>query len=309
MRIGTLAAAVALGFSSISGAQTPTPAGGEFRVNTFIVSEQKHAQVAVGPRGDFLIVWSSLNLDGNSFGVFAQRYDAMGTPQGGEFQVNTTANGYQYATGATSDAGGNYILTWFSTQVDGSGRGIVARVFSPTGVPLTGEILVNGFTPGRQTAPSVAAQPGGGFVVAWESYVQDGSSYGIIGRIFDSRGNPLTGDFLVNAFTPGAQNAPKVASDAAGNFVVVWHSNGQDGSATGVFGRRFNAAGAPLTGDFQINTYTPNFQQYPVVSALADGRFVVAWESGNTIGGPTQDGNNYGSYARRYDAAGNPLSG
>jgi hypothetical protein len=309
MRIGTLAAAVALGFASISGAQTPTPAGGEFRVNTFTASEQKHAQVAVGPRGDFLIVWSSLNQDGDSFGVFGKRYDALGTPQGGEFQVSTTNFGYQYATGVAADAGGNYIVVWFATGVDGSGRGIVGRVLSPTGVPLTGDFRVNAFGAGRQTVPSVAAQPGGGFVVVWESYAQDGSSYGIIGRRFDSRGNPLTGDFLVNAFTPGAQNAPKITSDAAGNFVVVWHSNGQDGSATGVFGRRFNAAAAPVSGDFQVNVYTSNHQQYPVVSAIADGRFTVAWESGNNVGGPTQDGNNYGSYARRYDAAGNPLSG
>ena len=307
MRSGVLAAAAWVGFASVAGAQTP--AGGAFRVNTFTLNQQMHAQVAVGPRGDSLIVWSSLNQDGDNFGVFGQRYDAMGIPQGGEFQVSATNFGYQYATGVAADAGGNYIVVWFATGVDGSGRGIVGRVFSPTGVPLTGDFPVNAFAAGRQTAPAVAAQPGGGFVVVWESAGQDGSSYAIVGRRFDSRGNPLTGDFIVNAFTPGAQNAARVASDAAGNFVVVWHSDAQDGSAKGVFGRRFNAAGAPLTGDFQVNVYTSFFQQYPMVSALADGRFVVAWESGNTIGGPTQDGNNYGSYARRFDAAGNPLSG
>ena len=46
-----------------------------------------------------------------------------------------------------------------------------------------------------------------------------------------------------------------------------------------------------------------------MVSAVADGRFIVAWESGNIIGMPTQDGNNYGVFGRSYDAAGNPSSG
>ena len=307
MRIGTMAAALALGLASLSGAQVP--AGGEFRVNTFTPGEQKQPLAAIGPRGDFLIVWSSLNQDGSNFGVFAQRYDALGIPQGGEFQVNTTANGYQYAKDVTADAGGNFIVVWVSTATDGSARNIVGRVFSPAGVPLTGEIPVNAFRPGRQTVPAVAPQPGGGFVVVWESAGQDGSAYAVVGRRFDSRGNALTGDFIVNAFTPNSQNAPRIDSDAAGNFVVVWHSDGQDGSATGVFGRRFDPAGIPLTGDFLVNTYTSNFQQYPVISSVADGRFVVNWESGNTIGGPTQDGNNYGIFGRRYDALANPLGG
>ena len=31
-----------------------------------------------------------------------------------------------------------------------------------------------------------------------------------------------------------------VAHDAAGNYVVVWMSNGQDGSGNGIFGQRYN---------------------------------------------------------------------
>ena len=169
---------------------------------------------------------------------------------------------------------------------------------------------MNGFTPGEQDWPAAAALPGGGFVVVWESYAQDGSSFGIFGRRFDSKGKPLGGDFQVNTFTPGRQEAPRVASDGVGNFTVVWHSgNFHDGDDFGVFGRRVNAAGTPLSGEFQINPSPPNYQLCSGVSAVADGRFVVAWESGNIIGLPTQDGNNYGVYGRRYDAAGNALGG
>ena len=303
MRIGLLAAVLWLGFASVTWAQTP--AGGEFRVNTFTNSFQTHPLVAVGPRGDFLVVWTSFGQDGSSSGVYAQRYNILGVAQGAEFRVNSTTQAVQYASDVAVDAGGNYIVVWISSAPgqDGSGPGIIGRVLSPTGTALTPEFLVNAFTPGEQDWPSVAAQPGGGFVVVWESAGQDGSSYAVVGRRFDSRGRPLTGDFLVNTFTPGSQSAPRVTSDAAGNFVVVWHSNNQDGSVLGVFGRRFNASCVPLSGEFQVNVTTLNYQRYPVVSAVKDGRFIVLWEDSNL------DGNRFGIFARSYDPAGNPTSG
>jgi len=52
-------------------------------------------------------------------------------------------------------------------------------------------------------------------------------------------GMPLGPEFLVNTFTTDNQYVPAVAADAAGNFVVVWQSYGQDGSFAGVFGQRY----------------------------------------------------------------------
>ena len=44
--------------------------------------------------------------------------------------------------------------------------------------------------------------------------------------------------------------------------------------------------------DTQINTWTANDQQYPQVSTLSDGNFVVVWQS------YLQDGNGYGIYGQ-----------
>jgi hypothetical protein len=44
----------------------------------------------------------------------------------------------------------------------------------------------------------------------------------------------------VNTYTQGSQFTPSVAADAAANFVAVWHSDAQDGSAAGIFGQRYN---------------------------------------------------------------------
>src|SRR5262249_8672761 len=57
-------------------------------------------------------------------------------------------------------------------------------------------------------------------------------------------------EFHVNTFTTNIQSLPAIAADAAGNFVVVWQSRGQEpgggyyGDAGGIFGQRFDSAGA-----------------------------------------------------------------
>lgn len=67
---------------------------------------------------------------------------------------------------------------------------------------------------------------------------------------------PVGSEFHVNTYTTDDQYASSVAADAAGNFVVVWQSFGQDGSGLGVFGQRYDSTGLPVGSEFQVNTAT-----------------------------------------------------
>lgn len=89
-------------------------------------------------------------------------------------------------------------------------------------------------------------------------------------------------EFRVNASTTGTQTAPAIACEPSGGFVVVWESADADGG--GIFARRFDAAGAPTTGDLAINTTTYGEQRQPSVSAGSssmDASFVV-WTDQST---------------------------
>jgi hypothetical protein len=163
--------------------------------------------------------------------------------------------------------------------------------------PLGPEFRVNDFTTGDQRYPNVAADAVGNFVVVWTTDGQDGSGAGVFARRFDASGAPRGAEFQVNTFTTGDQGFPAVASDAAGNFVVVWESSGQDGDSIGVVGRRFGADGAPTTPEFVVNTETQSYQAAADVAFLSNGGFVVTWMS------YAQDGDYTGVYAQRYDAA------
>src|SRR5215207_1789663 len=117
-------------------------------------------------------------------------------------------------------------------------------------VPAGAEFRVNVQTTGSQElfseAPhAVAADADGDFVVTWSSSGQDGSGWGVYARRYAADGTPRGAEFLVNQVTANNQWYPNVATDAVGNFVVVWASDLQDGGGSGVFARRYTAAGAP----------------------------------------------------------------
>jgi len=131
--------------------------------------------------------------------------------------------------------------------------------------------------------PKSAANAAGGFVVVW------GGDPGIRARRFDAAGVPASDEFQVNTYTTGA-GLPAVAGLVTGGFVVVWQSSagsGSDTSGEAVEAQRFDAAGMPVDGEFQVNTYTTSHQAFPAVAATGDGGFVAVWTSDGSGGRPT----------------------
>ena len=102
----------------------------------------------------------------------------------------------------------------------------------------------------------------GDFVVVWLSYFQDGSGYGVYAQRDNPRG-PRSAVSSGSILTRPAIKQPRVAMDAAGDFVVAWASIGQDGSGYGVYAQRYNAAGVAQGGEFRVNTYTTDNQSEP----------------------------------------------
>jgi hypothetical protein len=136
-------------------------------------------------------------------------------------------------------------------------------------------LQVNQYTPGDQTAASVASDHLGNGVVLWQSFGQDGDGWGVYGRRFS--GSALGPDeFPVNQYTLGDQTEPRAAWDARLNFVVVWNSWGYDPQRTGIFARRFNSQAEPLGDEFRVDGGWGAVSE-PTVAMDAGGDFVVAW--------------------------------
>ena len=270
------------------------PVGVEFRVNTYTTFQQQSASVAADASGNFVVVWTFAGQGG--LGVFGQRYDSAGAPIGPEFRVNSSG-GLPRDPSVASDGLDNLIVVWSRSGGGGGPSNVLGQRYKSTGAPLGMEFRVNAYTTGLAVGPAVASDAAGNFVVVWDG--SDGSSFGVVGQRYASTGIPLGSEFRVNTYTTGYQYQPAVASDASGNFVVVWQSAAQDGVGFGVFGQRFAAAGTPVGPEFRVNTYTSNDQRGPSVASDASGNFVVSWQS-------YQDGSSFGIFGQRYDSSGAP---
>ena len=267
------------------GAQ-PVPVGADFQANTYTTGAQRGPSVSMNDAGAFVAVWTSAGSSGtdrDDTSILGQRFAPDGTPVGTEFQVNTytTIHAYQAAIAAAET--GAFLVTWNGGRSDGSGRSIQARYFGADGEASGDQFQVNSYTTGKQSYPSVAAGPGTGFVVVWQTEASsdlDPPHSEIRGRRFDADGSAIGPDFAVNAFTTANQRVPSVAASAGNGFVVVWDSDlarGTDTDGYSVHGQRFRANATALGTEFQINTYTTGVQDSPAVAIDDDGVFAVVW--------------------------------
>ena len=176
---------------------------------------------------------------------------ARGTPGTavGEFRVNTDQfSGNQYEPDITGLDNGGFVVTWFDTSGgshdDGTGAGsgydVWAHAYNADGTEITPEFRVNTNISGHQYNPSIATLSDGGFVATWHDSE-------IHGQRFDADGTTVGEPFQVNTWTSDSQYDSKVTGLDNGGFVVSWTSRYQDGSNTGIFSQRFDAAGTAIS--------------------------------------------------------------
>ncbi|MEX0283995.1 MAG: Ig-like domain-containing protein [Paracoccaceae bacterium] len=284
--------------------------GNNFRVNNLTSQHQAEQVATVLADGGFVVVWTSYDTtdDGSGHAVKARIYDSNGFAAASEFQVNTQTTDIQHSATVTTLSNGNFVVVWRtedSTQ-DGSLSALKMQIFLPDGTKSGAETLVNTQFTDFQVAPSVSALGNGGFVVTWQTYdtTQDGSGQAVKAAVFSSTGTQVGTEFLVNTETLSNQIEPEVAALPGGGFVVAWQTadGTQDGSASAIKAQRFDDTGAKLGTEFLVNTEFDSSQIMRSVTALANGGFVVAWDTND----PAQDGNLQAVKARVFASDGTP---
>lgn len=291
----------------------------EFRVNTHYNGPQTEPDITALAGGGFVITWTDFwpltptPDDDSGTAVRGQMFSAAGAKVGGEFLVNTQTTGDQSGSAVSSLAGGGFVVTW----VDGSGDpdpdtvGVKAQIYSAAGAKVGGEIIVPELARGDQVLPDVVGLPGGGFVAVWADNGHksgDPSEFGIFARIFDASGAPTTGEFVVNTAAYLYQFAPQVSALAGGGFVVTWYdeSGVDDGHGIDVKAQVFDGSGARVGTEILVNTPQDGEQNWPSVTGLPDGGFLIAWTDNTGVAG---DNDFDGVVAQQFDAAGGKVGG
>ena len=284
--------------------------GNNFRINTTTIGRQEDSDIAMNATGDFVISWESLGQDGDDNGIYAQRYNADGTPEGNEFRVNSTISSVQDEVSIAMNATGDFVITWTSFNQDGDSDGIYAQRYDADGTALGNEFRVNTTITGSQAFSSIAMNASGDFVISWTGAEQGLNSSGIYAQRYTADGTAQGNEFRVNSFTghtviTSSQQFPSVAMDADGDFVISWQSNGQS-TNNAIYAQRYNSSGVPVGGEFLVNNNAAGgSQRDPSVAIDADGDFVISWETNQSGGvGGIIGVDQFGVYAQRYNANG-----
>jgi hypothetical protein len=199
-----------------------------------------------------------------------------------------------------------FVVTWVSWGQDGSEYGVYARRMGHDGTWLGDELRVNHATGAAQDSPSVAVLPDGGFVVAWRSLHTGAAA--VFRRAFDTDGQPReAADVLVSLAAAAPNAAPDVAVNAGGRSLIAYTDKGLESARPGCEGGKCQTGIAAVAIDPEgnagpavlVSQTVPHAQRAPAVAALADGRFVVVWESEKL-----DSDSSYGLAARWLDAEG-----
>ena len=184
--------------------------------------------VAMGPLGEFIVVWQTFLGGDPSSGrllgsLQAQRYGPGSRPRGEKILVSDHFVGGIHVA---KDGAGNFLVIWNEVPDAGGGgpHGIYGRRFSAAGAPLGAVLpLVPFFTTGYR---GLAMAPDGSFVIAWDSPGKDGFDQNVFAQVFPASGVPSRPAFPVPQKVSGIQRYPWVAINGAGRFVVVWADRG-----------------------------------------------------------------------------------
>ena len=174
---------------------------------------------------------------------------------------------------------------------------LIAHVALAQVEPLGAEYGISGPAAGDQVFPAAAVNASGGYVVYQDAFT-DGNGFGISARRLDSTLSPsVLAPFRVNQQTVGNQQHPQVAVLPGGAAAFVWQ-----GSSTRhdqIWFRALNANGTfANASEVRVNLHTNSPQTKPVIAALPNDNYAVAWESMH------QDGDYKGIFMRIVGPAG-----
>jgi hypothetical protein len=278
---------------------SPTLPQAEFRASTFTTSAQAGAALAAAPDGSFTVVWSSRRQQQGRYGVYLQRFDALGATLGSETPINLWAASHARAPSIGFSPDGSSWVAWQSSGQDGSANAVIARQFDAAGKGGS-EILVNERTQGEQQSPVLAALPDGGAVVVWTTSLP-GQPERVAMRVFNADASPRTDEMFVDDAAHIRTATPSVAVRSDGSFAVAFAAFADGGrEVLGVRVRTFTADGAATGEANAVSAAGASSPVEPMIAAT-DAGFVIAWQD------VLEDAFNYDVLARHLDARGRPV--
>lgn len=162
-------------------------------VNTIETHNQIKPDVSLFNDGSFVVTWQSYEQEGAGldYGIYAQRFDATGSPIGAEFLVNSHQPDTQKSPSISGFDDGRFFIAWDSYDQDGTEEGVYGQLFAADGSLMGAEFRLNTFTDPDQEEPATATNGTNLLIGSWvdggneENDPTPGGSKGIFAQRYE----------------------------------------------------------------------------------------------------------------------------
>lgn len=285
------------------------PLGGDFRVDANTTGRHFQPHVAAAPNGDLVVVWSqSSDADGSGVerSIQARQFLSNGSPIGGQFQINSPTLNDNFRPRVAVSSEGDFIVVWTtesSVGDDSDEWSVQGRRFSSAGTSLGDQFQINTLTTDRQRDPSLAINPDGNFLVAWQSNFVGEGQFGSEVRVqqFRPDGSRLGQEFPVSSDDLGYKGNTDIAVNPEGDFTVIW-SDSPDvlPECHSLESRRVFSNGSFAGAPRELVELSNTCKYSPKIKHESNGGFVIVWSN--------DDSSDSDPFGRRFNADGEPLT-
>lgn len=251
-------------------------------------AEQANPQITSIGASEYLVLWGDQRQEQSE--VFASRLTSSGAPIGPNIKISVdpvVGSSYQGEPAAAARADGLTLVVWLDGREGGTTFGATFDVYGQfldaSAQPIGPNFKVNDTTgPQRNTSVAVAADPAGGFVVAWIDRRAFPADPGDVFAQRISAGGVLVGvNVRVNDDALGREQRAVRALAVPGSAFLIWEDlRGNLGLDSNVEAANVPFDASPPGINFRVNVSIPARQGTP--GAAWDGRDAVlaVWEDG-----------------------------
>jgi hypothetical protein len=274
-----------------------------------VEADDSSPQVATDGAGHWVAVWSAdHSLGGADADILVARSTNNGATWTAPGLLNSNGgsdSGWDKSPAVTTDGLGNWVAVWHSNEANvGAGIGtdydiLVARS-TDNGANWTAPAALNtnaASDSGNDWWPDVTTDGAGQWVAVWSFWPVPAGSGDADVLVARSTNNGLTwtdpAALNTNASTDsGDDDMPDVATDGAGNWLAVWHSNDSLGDTIGtdydILVARSTNNGLTWIDPAALNTNAATdsgSDGRPNVTTDPAGNWVAVWDSTDSLGG------------------------
>ena len=264
-------------------------------------------------KGNWLAIWRSTDSLTGSIGTDADLLMARSTDSGATWTYPVPLNsnaasdtGQDVKPHAATDGAGNWICVWQSNSTLGGTIGsdydILYSISSDDGVNWTPVAPLNSSAATDtkdDLEPRIATDAAGTWVVVWTSEDSLGNTIGLDRDILVSRSvnnglnwSPVAPLNSNAASDVGQDQAPQIAVDDDGNWIVLWQSTENIGGTIGtdndILISRSADGGVTWTAPLPFNSNAAidsGSDDVPALVTDAHGAWLAVWETHDSMGG------------------------